>query len=98
MGTEDQLGTIQPPGEVQRGRQGSSFRQQAVLALLNSKWKGVPVLETPVCNLQVKQVVNILVGVGRELISMVLKDKNSWEDGRASLPSLLWLTVYKLVL
>lgn len=32
---------MQPPGEVQRGRQGSSFRQQAVLALLNSEWKGL---------------------------------------------------------
>lgn len=42
--------------------------------------------------------VNTLVGVGRELISMVLKDKNSWEGGRFSLPSLLWLTVNKLVL
>lgn len=100
MGTGDQLGTRQPPGEVQWGRQGSSFGQQAVLALLNSKWKGLrhpPVLETPVLNLQVKQVVNILVGVGWELISMVLKDKNSWEGGRVSLFSLLWLTV-KLVL
>lgn len=45
-----------------------------------------------------KQAVNILVGVGRELISMVLKDWSSWEDGRVSLPSLLWLTVNKLVL
>lgn len=45
-----------------------------------------------------KQVVKILVGAGRELISMVLKDKNSWEGGRVSLPSLLWLTVNKLVL
>lgn len=38
------------------------------------------------------------MGVGRELISMVLKDKSSWEDGRVSLPSLLWLIVNKLVL
>lgn len=42
--------------------------------------------------------VKILVGAGRELISMVLKDKNSWEGDRVSLPSLLWLTVNKLVL
>lgn len=101
MGAGDQLGTTEPPGEVQWGRQGGSFGQQAVLALLSSEWKG---LRHPSClgntcfQLQEKQVVNTLVGVGRELISMVLKDKNSWEGGRFSLPSLLWLTVNKLVL
>lgn len=47
MGAGDQLGTIQPPGEVQWGRQGSSFGQQAVLALLNFKWKG---LRHPSCS------------------------------------------------
>lgn len=45
-----------------------------------------------------KWVVNIPVGVGRELISMVLKDKNSWDSSRVSLSSLLWLIVNKLVL